>query len=413
LEFLPAVATFVDIFSGKKSSLQTMRTTFPGLDFYNIDGLLAEEELLVRNTVRGFVDDRVLPIIVDANRDARFPMELVRELGDLGIFGATLPEKYGCGGANNIVYGLMMQELERGDSGIRSFASVQSGLVMYPIYRYGTEEQRVRWLPSLAKGGKIGCFGLTEPDHGSDPGAMETRAHRDGETYVLNGSKMWITNGGIADVAVVWAKLDGKVAGFLVEKGTPGFDAPEMKGKHSLRASVTSELVFQDCRIPAGNILPGAEGLQAPLSCLTQARYGIAWGAIGAAMACYDAALSYALARKQFGKPIASFQLVQQKLVYMLTEITKAQLLVLQLGRLKDANKMTFSQVSLAKRNNVEIALNTARLARDILGANGIVDEYPVMRHMNNLESVKTYEGTHDIHTLILGQAVTGIAAFE
>ncbi len=384
-----------------------------GLDFYNIDSLLSEEELLVRDTVRNFTSKEVLPIIEEAYRNDRFPMELAPLLGELGVFGATLPETYGCAGANNVMYGLMMQELERGDSGLRSFASVQSGLVMYPIFRYGSEEQRRRWLPRLARAEAIGCFGLTEPDYGSDPGGMITRAVRDGDEFVLNGAKMWITNGGIADVAVVWAKLGDNIRGFLVEKDTPGFSTPLMKGKHSLRASVTSELVFQDCRIPAGNILPEASGLAAPLSCLTQARYGIAWGAVGAADACYATALDYAKTRKQFNKPIASFQLVQNKLVNMLTEITKAQLVNVQMGRMKDAGTMNFAHVSFAKRNNVDMALTVARQARDILGANGIIDEYPVMRHMNNLESVITYEGTHDIHTLILGNRITGIAAYS
>ncbi|MGA9121247.1 MAG: acyl-CoA dehydrogenase family protein, partial [Bacteroidota bacterium] len=309
-------------------------------------------------------------------------------------------------------YGLVMQELERGDSGIRSFASVQSALVMYPIFAYGSEEQKTRWLPQLAQGKSIGCFGLTEPDFGSNPGGMITRAERKGDGFLLNGAKMWITNGTIADVAVVWAKLDGIVRGFLVEKGTPGFTAPEMKGKHSLRASVTSELILQDVLIPASGILPKGEGLRLPLSCLSQARYGIAWGAIGAAMACYDSALTYAKSRIQFERPIASFQLTQEKLVYMLGEITKAQLLCLQLGRLKDAGKVRFQQISLAKRNNVYHALEIARLARTILGANGILDEYPVMRHAANLESVLTYEGTHEMHTLIVGEDITGIPAY-
>jgi len=389
-----------------------MNDTYFGVDYYQTDRLLSEEERLTRDTVRDYVSHEVMPIIEEANRNSRFPIELLPGLGELGVLGATLPEKYGCAGANNVVYGLMMQELERGDTGVRSFASVQSGLVMYPIFKYGTEEHRHYWLPKLATTQKIGCFGLTEPDHGSDPGSMVTHAVRDGDHFVLNGAKMWITNGTMADIAVVWAKLDGDIRGFLVEKGTEGFSAPEMKGKHSLKASVTSELVFIDCRIPSTNILPGVAGLKGPLSCLTQARYGIAWGAVGSAMACYDSALKYAKTRKQFDKPIASFQLVQQKLVYMLTEITKAQLLNVQLGRMKDEGVMTFAQVSLAKRNNVEIALNIARMARDILGANGIIDEYPVMRHMNNLESVKTYEGTHDIHTLILGHDITGIPAY-
>ena len=385
---------------------------FTAIDFFQTDSLLSEEERLVRDTARKFVSQSVSPIIEEANRNGVFPKELLPGIADLGVLGATLPEEYGCAGANNVMYGLMMQELERGDSGLRSFASVQSGLVMYPIYRYGTEEQRKQWLPLLATTEKTGCFGLTEPDHGSDPGNMETKAVEDGDAYVLNGAKMWITNGTFADVAVVWAKLDGKVRGFLVEKGTEGFTAPEMHGKHSLRASVTSELIFQDCRIPKTNLLPGTDGLKSALACLTQARYGIAWGAVGAAMDCYSTALEYAKTRKQFKKPIASFQLVQQKLVYMANEITKAQLMNLQLGRMKDAGTMSFAHVSMAKRNNVDIALTIARHARDILGANGIIDEYPVMRHMNNLESVKTYEGTHDIHTLILGEQLTGIPAY-
>jgi glutaryl-CoA dehydrogenase len=329
------------------------------------------------------------------------------------MLGPTIPEKYGCAGLNGVTYGLIMQELERGDSSVRSFASVQSSLVMYPIFTYGTEEQRMKWLPRLASGDAIGCFGLTEPDFGSNPGGMITTAVTQGDTIVLNGAKMWITNGTIADVAVVWAKLDGVVRGFLVEKGTPGYTAPEMTGKHSLRASVTSELIFQDCVIPASNMFPDVKGLKGPLSCLTQARYGISWGAVGSAMACYNAALEYSKTRIQFGKPIAAFQLVQEKLVWMLSEITKAQLLVLHLGRLKDKGEATPNQVSLAKRNNVALARDAARLAREVLGANGILDEYPVMRHMANMESVYTYEGTHDIHTLILGAEITGIQAFS
>ncbi len=386
---------------------------FQGLDYYSTDSQLSEEETLVRNTVREFVDDNILPIIEKYNREGTFPIQLVKQMAELGLFGATLPAKYGCAELNNVAYGLMMQELERGDSGIRSFASVQSALVMYPIYTVGSEEQKDYWLPKLAKGEKIGCFGLTEPDYGSNPGGMITRAEKKGDGFVLNGAKMWITNGTIADVAVVWAKLDGEVKGFLVEKGTKGFEAPEMHGKHSLRASVTSELIFQDCVIPQQNLLPKSGGLKSPLMCLSQARYGIAWGALGAAMACYDAALQYSLSRVQFGKPIASFQITQEKLVYMLTEITKGQLLCLQLGRLKDQNKATFTQISLAKRNNVYHALEIARTAREILGANGILDEYPVMRHAANLESVKTYEGTHEMHTLIIGEDITGIAAFN
>lgn len=385
---------------------------FQGVDYYNIESLLSEEEILVRNTVREFVDDNVLPIIEKHNRAGTFPRDLVKKMADLGMFGSTLPARYGCAEMNNVAYGLVMQELERGDSGVRSFASVQSALVMYPIYAFGSEEQKDRWLPKLASGEHIGCFGLTEPDYGSNPGGMVTRAEENSDGYVLNGAKMWITNGTIADVAVVWAKLDGVVQGFLVEKGTKGFTAPEMTGKHSLRASVTSELIFQDCHIPRENKLPTSDGLKSPLMCLNQARYGISWGAIGAAMACYDTALNYAKSRIQFGKPIASFQLTQEKLVYMLTEITKAQLLCLQLGRLKDNGKLRFQQVSMAKRNNVAMALDIARMAREVLGANGILDEYPVMRHAANLESVKTYEGTHEMHTLIIGEDITGIPAY-
>lgn len=385
---------------------------FVGVDYYDVDSLLSEDEILVRDTIRNFVSQEVIPIIERFNRESKAPMNLVPKMAELGVFGANLPAKYGCAEMNSVAYGLVMQELERGDSGLRSFASVQSALVMYPIYTFGSEEQKDHWLPKLAKAETIGCFGLTEPDHGSDPGGMKTRAEKRGNCFVLNGAKMWITNGTISDVAVVWAKLDGEIHGFLVEKGTKGFDAPEMTGKHSLRASVTSELVFQDCVIPEKNLLSKARGLKSPLMCLNQARYGIAWGAVGAALACYDAALNYAKSRIQFDKPIASFQLVQNKLVYMLTEITKAQLLCLQLGRLKDLGKLHHTQVSLAKRNNVEQALIIARKARDILGANGILDEYPVMRHMANLESVYTYEGTHDIHTLILGQDITGIPAY-
>jgi len=385
---------------------------FKGLDYYNIEGLLSEEEILVRDTVREFVEDNVLPIIEKHYRIGTFPSDLISKMADLGMLGSTFPAKYGCAEMNNVAYGLVMQELERGDSGIRSFASVQSALVMYPIYTFGSDKQKDLWLPKLAAGEKVGCFGLTEPDYGSNPGGMITRAEDKGDHYLLNGAKMWITNGTIADVAVVWAKLNGVVHGFVVEKGTKGFTAPEMTGKHSLRASVTSELIFQDCVLPKENIFPRTEGLKSPLMCLNQARYGIAWGAIGSAMACYDTALNYAKSRIQFGKPIASFQITQVKLVFMVTEITKAQLLCLQLGRLKDQKKLRFQQVSLAKRNNVNMALDIARMAREILGANGILDEYPVMRHMANLESVKTYEGTHEMHTLIVGEDITGISAF-
>lgn len=385
---------------------------YRGVDFYRIEELLTEEERLARDTVRAFVDDRVLPVIGRHFEDASFPAELVPELGSLGVLGMNLPEEYGAAGMGNVAYGIAMQELERGDSALRSFASVQGSLVMYPIFAFGSEEQKRYWLPRLARGEKIGCFGLTEPDHGSDPGSMETRAVRRGNRYVLNGAKSWITNGTIADVAVVWAKLDGEIRGFLVEKGFPGFSAPEIRHKMSLRASVTSQLLMEDCEVPEDHLLPRSAGLKCPLMCLSQARYGIAWGALGSAMACYHAALEYAKARAQFGRAVAGFQLTQQKLVFMLTEITKGQLLALQLGRLKDAGKADYAQISMAKRNNVEIALEIARMAREILGANGISLEFPVMRHLCNLESVKTYEGTHEIHTLILGERITGMPAF-
>jgi glutaryl-CoA dehydrogenase len=388
--------------------------TFPGVDFLEFDSLLSDEELLARRTARQFVDQQVLPIIEKHNREATFPMHLVAQLGQLGFFGANL-SGYGCAEMNNVAYGLVMQELERGDSGLRSFVSVQSALVMYPIHAFGSAQQKDTWLPRLQSGTAVGCFGLTEPQFGSNPGGMLARAARRGDRYVLNGEKMWITNGSLADVAVVWAKTeDGVVRGFLVERGTPGFKTQDVHNKLSLRASVTSGLSFSDCEIPAENILPGAEGLRAALSCLNQARYGIGWGAVGAAMACYHTALEYAKTRKQFAnKPIASHQLVQDKLVWMISEISKAQLLALQMGRLKDTSRLDHSHVSLLKMNNVWMALETARKARDILGANGIVDDYCVMRHMNNLESVYTYEGTHDIHRLAIGQKITGIAAFE
>jgi glutaryl-CoA dehydrogenase len=386
---------------------------FPGVDFLEIDGLLSEEERLVRDTVRAFVDERIKPIIEDCNRESRFPVELVPEMAQLDLFGATIDE-YGLPGLNQVAYGLIMQELERGDSGLRSFVSVQSALVMYPIYAFGSKEQRDRWIPALAAADAIGCFGLTEPDFGSNPGAMRTTARPDGDSWVLNGAKQWITNGSIADVAVVWAQTEDGVRGFLVEKGTPGFTSRDQHGKFSLRASVTSELGFQDCRIPADNLLPETVGVKNALMCLNQARYGIAWGGLGAAMDCYQTALEYSLERVQFGgQPIASHQLVQEKLVWMLSEISKGQLLALQLGRLKDAGKLRHYQVSLGKRNNVWVARECARLARDILGANGIVDDYPVIRHMMNIESVFTYEGTHDIHALILGAAITGIPSFN
>ncbi len=385
---------------------------FRGVDYYGIEALLSEEERMVRDAVRDWVETQFLPIVQEHHRAGTFPLHLVPALGELGVFGATL-QGYGCAGLNHVAYGLIMQELERGDSGLRSFASVQSGLVMYPIYRYGSEAQKARWLPALQKGTAIGCFGLTEPDHGSDPASMKTRAVRKGDGYLLNGTKLWITNGSIADVAVVWARgEDGEIGGYLVERGTPGFSTLDIPGKFSMRASITSELSFQDCWIPQENRLPGAVGLKAALACLTQARYGIAWGAVGAAMACYDWALQYAQARVQFGKPIASFQLVQRKLVFMVTEITKAQLLCLQLGRLQDQGRARPQQVSMAKMNNVWMALETARMARDILGAAGIVDEHPVIRHLLNLETVSTYEGTHDIHTLIIGRDITGLDAF-
>ncbi len=385
---------------------------FDGVDLYNIDSLLSEDERMVRDAVRGWVDDNVIPIIEGHCRDGTFPRHLVAQMGEMGLLGVNL-KGYGCPGMSNVSYGLVAQELERGDSGIRSFASVQTSLCMYPIHAFGTEEHKNKYLPGMAQGKLIGCFGLTEPDYGSNPGGMVTRAVDDGDSYVLNGAKMWITNGTIADLAIVWAKLDGVIRGFIVEKGDPGFSAPEMHGKHSLKASVTSELVFLDCRIPKDRILPDVKGLKGPFSCLNNARYGISWGAIGAAMACFHSAREYSLSRIQFGKPIASFQLVQNKLAWMLREITKAQLLSLQLGRLKDAGTIIPEQISLAKMNNVDIALQIAREARDIHGANGILDEYPVMRHMANLESVKTYEGTHDIHNLILGRWITGIQAFE
>lgn len=386
---------------------------FEGVDFMDIDSLLSEEEIMVRRTVRDFVEENVIPTIEEQYMEARFPAEMVPRVAELGLLGANLPEEYGCAGANNVVYGLICQELERGDSGLRSFVSVQGSLVMWPIFTYGSEEQRRHYLPRMAQGELIGCYGLTEPDFGSNPAGMLTRAKRDRDSFILNGAKMWITNGSIADVAVVWAKLDGVVRGFLVHRGDPGFSSQEQLHKHSLRASDTSELIFEDCRIPADRILPGVEGLKGPLSCLTQARYGIAWGTIGSAMATYDTALQYSLARIQFDRPIASFQLVQERLVWMISEITKAQFLNLQLGRLKDEGKSTAAQVSMAKRNGCWVAREAARRARETLGANGITAEYPVMRHMMNIESVYTYEGTHDMHTLIVGNEITGIEAFH
>jgi glutaryl-CoA dehydrogenase len=388
---------------------------FQNFDFLNLDAGFSEDEFLVRRTARDFVEDNVIPIIEDCFREGRFPRELVPLMGELGFFGASL-EGYGCAGMSNVEYGLVTQELERGDSGLRSFVSVQSALVMYPIYAFGSEDQKNTWLPALAKGEKLGCFGLTEPGFGSNPGGMTTTARKSADEYILNGEKMWITSGSIADVAIIWAKVeneDQKVRGFLVETDRPGFSAKDVHGKWSLRASVTSGLSLQEVHIPAANLLPLTGGLKSPLMCLNQARYGISWGAIGAAMSCYDTALQYAKTRKQFhNQPIAGHQLIQEKLVWMASEISKAQLLSLHVGRLKDAGKVGHQHISMAKRNNVWMALEIARMARDVLGANGITEDYPIMRHMMNLESVKTYEGTHDIHALILGQHLTGIAAY-
>src|SRR5690242_3369112 len=388
---------------------------FRGVDFIQFDSLLSDEERMVRDTSRQFIEDNLVPIIEECNRAGRFPKELVKPMADLGFFGASL-KGYGCAGMSNVEYGLVMQELERGDSGVRSFVSVQSALVMYPIYAFGSEEQKQQWLPAMQKGEKLGCFGLTEPGFGSNPGGMLTRARKVDNEYVLNGEKMWITSGTIADVAVVWAKVeneDDRVRGFLVETDRPGFRADDVHGKWSLRASVTSGLSLQDVHVPEKNLLPGSGGLKSPLMCLNQARYGIGWGGIGAAMACYDCALQYSLFRKQFhDQPIASHQLVQEKLTWMISETTKAHLPALQVGRLKDKDKARPQHISMSKRNNVWMALECARMARDILGANGIADEYPIFRHMANLESVKTYEGTHDIHALIIGQSITGIDAF-
>ena len=390
---------------------------FQGVDFLDVDSLFSEEEKSVRDTVRRWVDDAVMPIIAEHYIDGNFPMGLVPQMAELGLFGANLPEEYGCAGLNNVAYGLIMQELERGDSGVRSFASVQSALVMYPIHAFGSEEQKRAWLPRLASGEAVGCFGLTEPDYGSDPGGMLTTARETDDGWVLNGTKMWITNGSTAQVAVVWAKTgdigdQASIRGFIVPTDTKGFSAKDQKGKLSLRASDTSELVLQDVHLPADAILPKSKDLKSPLMCLTQARYGIAWGAVGSAMACYEEAISYAKSRVVFKRPIGATQLQQARLAEMVTEITKAQLLCVQLGRLKDAGTMRPEQVSLAKRNNVNIATEVAREMRRLLGANGILAEYQAMRHLANLESVYTYEGTHDIHTLVLGQAVTGLSAF-
>jgi glutaryl-CoA dehydrogenase len=386
---------------------------FPGVDYLMIDSQFSEQELLVRQTARQFVEERVLPLIRDCFREGRFPSEIIPELGRLGFLGANI-EGYGCAGMSNVEYGLVMQEIERGDSGVRSFVSVQSALVMYPILTFGSEEQKQHWLPRLQSGEAIGCFGLTEPGFGSNPAGMLTRARREGADWVLEGEKTWITSGSMADVAVVWARTEEGIRGFLVERGTGGFSASEIHGKLSMRASVTSSLVFHNCRLPESSRLPSAEGLRAPLSCLTQARYGIGWGVIGAAMDCYETARSYSIARKQFdGRPIASHQLVQEKLAEMITDITKAQLLALHVGRLKDQGRADAAHISMLKRNNAAMALDCARASRDLLGANGIMDEYSIMRHMCNLETVKTYEGTDHNHALVIGERVTGIAAYK
>ncbi len=392
-----------------------MAFKFKGVDFIEFDSLLSDDERLVRDNTRKYIEENLIPIIEQCNRDGRFPKELIQPFGEMGFYGASL-KGYGCAGMSNVEYGLVMQELERGDSGVRSFVSVQSALCMYPIYEFGSDAQKEKYLPRMATGEVLGCFGLTEPQFGSNPGGMLTKAKKVGNEYILNGEKMWITSGTIAHIAIIWAKVedeDNKIRGFIVETDRPGFSAQDVHGKWSLRASVTSGLSLQDVRIPAENLLPKSGGLKSPLMCLNQARYGIAWGGIGAAMACYDTALQYSKERKQFrNQPIASHQLVQEKLVWMISEITKGQLLVLQVGRLKDQGKAQHYHISMAKRNNIWMALECARLARDILGANGIADDYPIMRHMMNLESVKTYEGTHDIHTLVIGSHVTGIDAF-
>jgi glutaryl-CoA dehydrogenase len=386
---------------------------FRGVDYFCVDSLFSEEESLVRQTARRFAEERSAPLIRDCFRDARFPAELIPEIAELGFLGANL-EGYGCAGMSNVEYGLIMQELERVDSGVRSFVSVQGALVMYPILTYGSEEQKRNWLPRLQAGTAVGCFGLTEPDFGSNPAGMRANARRDGDGWVLNGEKTWITNGSVSDVAVVWARTEEGIRGFLVENGTPGYSTSEIHGKLSMRASVTSSLSFWDCRVPESNRLPGARGLKAPLSCLTQARYGIGWGVLGAAMDCYETARQYSILRRQFDdRPIASHQLVQEKLAWMITEITKAQLLAIQVGRLKDQGRADPAHVSMLKRNNTAIALECARLSRDLLGANGIMDEYPIMRHMCNLETVRTYEGTDHIHALVIGERVTGVQAYR
>ena len=387
--------------------------TFRGVDYFAIDSLFSEQELLVRQTARRFAEERVVPLIRDCYREARFPCELIPELAQLGFLGANL-EGYGCAGMSHVEYGLIMQELERADSGLRSFVSVQGALVMYPILTYGSEEQKQKWLPALQSGRAVGCFGLTEPDFGSNPAGMRTRAVKDSNGWVIDGEKTWITNGSVADVAVVWARTEAGIRGFVVERGTPGFTTSDIHGKWSMRASVTSSLSLADCRVRDSDMLPGAQGLKAPLACLSQARYGIGWGVIGAAMDCYETARQYSIVRKQFDdRPIASHQLVQEKLAWMITEITKAQLLAVQAGRLKDQGKIEPAHISMLKRNNVAMALDCARLSRDLLGANGITDEYPIMRHLCNLETVKTYEGTDHIHALVIGEKVTGVAAYR
>ncbi|MBI3208889.1 MAG: acyl-CoA dehydrogenase family protein [Candidatus Solibacter usitatus] len=386
---------------------------FKGVDYLLTDSCLSEQELLVRQTARQFVEDRVMPVIRDCWRDGKFPMHLAREMGALGFFGANL-EGYGCAGMSNVEYGLVMQELERADSGLRSFVSVQGGLAMYALYAYGSDEQKDRWLPRMQSGEALGCFGLTEPGFGSNPAGMLTRARQDGASWILNGEKTWITNGSVADVAIVWARAEDGIRGFLVEKGTPGLSASDIHGKLSMRASITSSLSLSDCRVPASAMLPNARGLKGPLGCLTQARYGIGWGVVGAAMDCYETARQYTILRKQFDdRPIASHQLVQEKLATMITAITKAQLLALHCGRLKDQGKLEPAHVSMLKRSNVAIALECAHLSRDLMGANGIMDEYPIMRHLCNLETVKTYEGTDHVHALVIGERVTGVAAYK
>jgi glutaryl-CoA dehydrogenase len=386
---------------------------FRGVDYFCVDSLFGEQELMVRQTARRFADERIAPLLRDCYREARFPSELIPEMAELGFLGANL-EGYGCAGMSAVEYGLIMQELERADSGVRSFVSVQGALVMYPIFTYGSDDQKHKWLPRLQSGQAVGCFGLTEPDFGSNPGGMRATARRDGDGWVIDGEKTWITNGGIADVAVVWARSGEGILGFLVERGTPGYTVSDIHGKWSMRASVTSSLSLAECRVKEADRLPGAKGLKAALACLSQARYGIGWGVIGAAMDCYETARAYSVARKQFdGRPIASHQLVQEKLAWMITEITKAQLLAVHAGRLKDQGRLEPAQISMLKRNNAAIALECARLSRDLLGANGITDEYPIMRHLCNLETVKTYEGTDHIHALVIGEKVTGVAAYK